>query len=288
MPIEPTWPEENQLADVSTFLLDGTGYPSPGYLWVSDDEDTRERYLVNLARSILNGDALPDFAGRRLFVCECPAVVGLARREGVSALISTIDEVEDSGVAFGLNRIEMMLDSAAGKGFLDGVLDAMRDSRIGCFLALTGSTGLERLKAEAPRLLGFCTVQMLDETPPWSVDFRSLAVQGNPDDPSERGWVIAVRCRFTAPAPALAALAAGSDFLGAGGIGAFDDERVDNLAVVHNDSVAALIVSLWPDSAGPEEPDLADEIALDAAGTAVWRPLRPDEELAVVRKVHFQ
>lgn len=92
---------------------------------------------------------------------------------------------------------------------------------------------------------------------------------------------------FTAPAPALAALAAGSEVLDAGGVGAFDDDRVDNIWLFATGGhPRAIMVSLSDEAAGPNEIELAGEIALDAARTAVWRSLREEEDLAVVRQVH--
>lgn len=275
-----------------TFLIDGLGRSTPGYLWVSNDGNLLREHLQGLALRVAKGGGPDDFAGRPLLEIKAERLLDtLVQHEDAAALLmAVVEELAQSGATFAIDHVEVLLDSSAGRGFLDGLLDAVRDGTLGCFLALTDGQGFARVEAEAFRLLGLCTVIQFDDEAPRAVEFRSLVIAATSDDPSDLGWMVAVRCHLAAPAPALAALTAGSDVVEAGGIGAFDDERVQNLILfdVPDAPARAILVSITPEAADADQIDLAGEIAVDAARTAIWRSLRDDEQLVAVRQIHYR
>jgi hypothetical protein len=277
---------DTRLRDISTFLNDGICDPAPCQVWVSDDDGCLDAYVSALARSINDGTALADFAGRGLR--GTTAEILLARTAGIDAATfvrSLTGDLAELDTTLVIRAVDRLLDDRDGRVVLDGLLDATRDGRLGGLLTLTGSPGLDRLRAEAPRLPGLATILLLDTSPPHTLDLRCLLVTESRDDPAERGWVVVVRCRLAAPAPGLSTLQPGAEIPRDG---FFDGRLVDRMWLVHGeDGPAALMVSVTPTAVGAGDRGLAAEIAVAAARAAVGRPLRENECLAAVRQIHY-
>lgn len=273
------------MRDVDGFLLDGAlSEVTHGLLWVSDDAELLEAHLARLARRILEGDVPPEWVDRRLLRFEIDALVrGLASDEPETIATSLFDEAERAGAALAFPSLDRLLDAPGGREFLDALRERLAQGDIAHCIVLADHAGLRRLLTEAPRLTAFFGVRDVDRDTTFSPTAVTL-----PTDSSDLGWILAVQCRLTAPAPALDGLKYGVRSAAPGAGEALAAAGVERLWTVSGSAgPTTLFVALRPDAADCDAIDEAERIGLAAARRVVGRPLTEDEALEVTRMVCY-
>lgn len=174
-----------------------------------------------------------------------------------------------------LPNVDSLLDSAAGRRFLDELMNSVSSGGVAAVIASTTSERLPKVRAEALRLIGFASTLSLDA---YSYT-RSVVVEAS--DSTDVGWVVAVRYELTEE---IRGDADTSDVSTDGRL-----QLVDTIHMVTrpNEPPAGLIVGLTPDAFTVSQEEAAFGSAAAAAERLVGRRLRPEERVTAARGVFY-
>lgn len=274
-------PVEPKASDVragqhTMFLMDGLcRTPSPVLLVVCE-ESTAGRIALAVHDGSMGWADQPARVGKLLRL----DLAGIAA-DPASDFTALLVELAGTDHWAYLPDVDSLLEFSTGHRFLDALMTAVGAGEVAALIASTTPERLPKLHAEAPRLAGFATsVRGPDDSGPGGLTgARSIAIPGN--DPTDVGWVVAVRYELTG---AIREEVDAADVSADGRL-----QLVDTVEMVVQDGEPPLgvFVGLTPDAFTFSQEDAAFATAALAAQRLVGRPLGPEEHVIAARGLFY-
>jgi len=273
--VEPTASAE-RARQHTLFLMDGLcTAPSPVLLVVADVA-TAVRFALAVHSGSARWDDRPARSGRLLELDLARIAAGPA-----GDFTELLAELAGTDHWVYLPDVDSMVESPAGRRFLDELMDSVGGGEIAAVIASSTRDQLPKVQAEAPRLLGFASLlRGPDDAEPGGLTYtRSIVLRSA--DPTDLGWVISVRYELTG---AIRADAATADISTDGRL-----QLVDTISMVGGDGEPPLgvVISLTPDAFTVSQEDAAFATAELAAERLVGRRLGREEHVTAARGIFY-
>lgn len=175
----------------SLFLMDGLcTAPSP-VLMVVGDVGMVGQVALHVHDGSARWDDRPARVGRLLRL-DLAGVAGYPA-DTVGALVSELAGTDDWAY---LPDVGVLLESSAGRHFLDKLMTSVADGGVAAVIASVTREALAQLTVECPRLMGFATVLAPSDSEPGGLTY-TRSIVSNSVNPEDVGWLVVVRYELT-------------------------------------------------------------------------------------------